>query len=68
MIEQRGDKIKGSRLFRDFCNCCGQPMRVQFRVDFSKKVPYCTDCTPSEEFAHTHRTPGQKAKIGRTMA
>ena len=37
-----GSRIEGSNLFRDYCNCCGQPIRV---VDASKPNT-CLDCMP----------------------
>lgn len=39
MIEQRGEPIPGSKLVRDFCVLCDEPIRV-----FNVGHHYCTDC------------------------
>lgn len=61
---KRGDTIPGSRMIREFCGCCGEPMRV-FEL---KGKPCCSDCSPANHKRGTsmHRAAGQKAKIGET--
>ena len=42
-MEQRGEPIAGSHLFRDFCAVCGEPIRVP---EEKRGLPrnYCLDC------------------------
>ena len=42
-LAQLGERIPGSRLFRDFCISCGEPMRV---VDAGRPNT-CLDCRPT---------------------
>jgi cytochrome c1 len=43
-LTDRGDEIKGSQYFREYCYTCGTAMRVQF-ADLEHEN-YCTDCKP----------------------
>jgi hypothetical protein len=45
-MEKKGEKIEGSRYYRDFCAGCGEPMRV-VRVD-PNIPPYCEQCSPRQ--------------------
>jgi hypothetical protein len=42
-MEQRGEPIAGSQLFRDFCAVCGEPIRVSVE---KRGLPqnFCIDC------------------------
>lgn len=42
-MEQRGEPIAGSHLFRDFCAVCGEPIRVP---EEKRGLPrnFCIDC------------------------
>lgn len=42
-MEQRGEAIPGSHLFRDFCTVCGEAIRVS---EEKRALPrnYCLDC------------------------
>ena len=42
-MEQRGEPIAGSHLFRDFCAVCGEPIRVP-EVKLGLPRNYCLDC------------------------
>jgi len=45
-MEARGERIQGSKLFRDFCCKCGEPIRVSKVVKYG--IAVCDDCnTPS---------------------
>lgn len=49
-MEKRGERIAGSRLFRDFCAGCREPIRVA--QVFSKVGPignYCEVCKPPHD-------------------
>ncbi len=39
--EPRGTPIAGSKLLRDYCSCCGEPMRVT-SIDGGPRC--CLDC------------------------
>jgi len=42
-MEQRGEQIAGSQLFRDFCAVCGEPIRVTAEKRGLPKN-FCLDC------------------------
>ncbi len=60
LSEQRGSKILGSNLFRDYCAICNEPIRVNANAIFSQskakgglvvdkaKKNYCSDCVDGE--------------------
>jgi len=41
---RHGDAIPGSRFFRSFCGCCGEPMRMD--ADRLNGEVLCGDCDP----------------------
>jgi len=65
MIENRGQPIRGSCFFRDFCAHCGEPMRVKKSALGCKN--YCQDCNglPAAP-AHTGLCQRQRYKLGHT--
>lgn len=61
--EQRGDSIPGSRFLRDFCESCGEPIRVTS----VSSANYCNDCKPSGNKEHlpgSHLV-GEKLHLGK---
>lgn len=68
-MEERGEPIAGSQLFRDFCAACQEPIRVS---EEKRGLPqnYCLDCmrkavfklaesVQQQEAARTGRPPAQ---------
>lgn len=43
---QRGDRIPGSRCFRDFCAGCLTPMRVAKQRVEKNVQSFCEECSP----------------------
>jgi len=62
-MSKRGERIHGSRMFRDFCLHCGEPMRIA-EQDKCTGRNYCLECCGDEVDAmyreHAARTAGQK--------
>lgn len=56
---RHGDRIPGSRLFRAFCEGCGEPMRV---AD-PDSHPDCEECSGSKN----HRSKTQGMMLGRKL-
>ena len=44
IMEERGDAIPGSRFLRDFCDACGEPIRVTSIA----RPNHCDSCRPEE--------------------
>jgi len=75
-MERTGEPIPGSRYYRAFCVCCGEPIRVSLNVDGGVTPARCWDCrgdTVASTGAHmlhaatpANRSPGQRAKLGHT--
>jgi len=74
--EPWGSKIKGSCLFRVYCNDCGEPMRatsdqlyyIETQDTKIECVHECGECSPGKPApAHTGLTPRQKGKLGHTQ-
>lgn len=49
-MERRGDPIKGSKLFREFCDTCGEPMRVTLTRVGIKDLCKCEKCRGPHTF------------------
>jgi hypothetical protein len=63
IMEQKGDTIPGSRFLRDFCEGCGEPIRV-----INVATPnYCTECDPApvREVLHNAHMVGEKLHLGK---
>ena len=62
---ERGEKIPGSQLVRDYCGHCGEAIRV---VDASpEKKNYCLECDGHAHAGRLEHTPlGQRVGFGRT--
>ncbi len=55
--------IRGSRLVREYCRTCGDPMRV------SDEVPKCTYCRAAEHPGQDRRVAVQKIQVrGKKMS
>lgn len=64
-MEQRGDAITNSWFYRDFCEACGEPIRV--RLGDLKKANHCDDCYNARPpAAHTGLVKRQRTKLGKT--
>ena len=64
-MEQRGEPIAGSTLFRDFCAVCREPIRVS---EEKRGLPqnYCLDCM--RKAVHKLAESVQKAEAEKTRA
>ncbi len=70
-MEPRGTRL--GRLYRDFCNSCNAPIRVNGRQDNGgfdqSREQFCERCEPirHENSGEAYRSVGQKAKKGQTF-
>lgn len=65
-FRERGKRIEGSRLVRDFCCFCLEPMRVD-AID-NKVLPVCLSCRPHIPPAHAGLVARQKHGCMKTDA
>ena len=66
-MEAKGQRIPGSRLLRDFCCGCGQPMRVQC----PNSNPVCEECEGGQGGSirsEKMRCFAQRSKMGKTRS
>ena len=76
-MEKRGEKIKNSKLYRDFCFGCGAPIRVRksdLRMDNHSEIKLrnvCEDCEGHQAGmirGEKARTAAQKVGLQRTCS
>jgi len=58
------NRIPGSKYFREYCACCGEPMRV-VGEDVGTE-PWCVSCRHGPPAQHTGLTPRQKHGLKNT--
>jgi len=62
-----GSPIPGSRMFREYCSWCHEPMRTRAPLsDEKRESAVCTDCEDGCPPLHKGLTPRQRAKLGKT--
>lgn len=74
-MERRGDRITGSRLYRDFCASCKEPIRVAPEWNAKAKCSqlpwrsYCSRCDGHKPPPlAAHRPEGQSVGLGKTTS
>ena len=68
MKEPRGQKIRGSKYVRDYCNRCGAPIRIR-EADFNPhfNLNHCDDCFGAHPPAPHHGlTKRQRSALQKT--
>jgi|GEM_PF-4956940 len=64
-MDKRGQPIRGSSLYREYCHHCGEPIRVR-QGQLGQEV-YCQDCDGSKPPpAHAGLCKRQRTKLGKT--